>query len=63
MEVRQPLSYWRKSVTPEVAKPPPLEVTVTRFGAVMFEKVMENVPEPQELPDPSRQSRAGLCPG
>src|SRR6185437_13147094 len=35
------LSYWRKSVTPEVAEPPALEVTVTTLGASMFVKVTE----------------------
>src|SRR5689334_5917278 len=44
-KARQPVkNYCRNSVMPEVAEPPPLEVMVTRLGAAMFAKVMENVP-------------------
>ena len=38
------LVYCRNRVMPDEAVPPPLEVTVTRFGASTLENVMEYVP-------------------
>jgi hypothetical protein len=39
-----PVSRYLRKVTPEVATPPALEVIVTRFGAGMLLKRIENTP-------------------